>query len=193
MAERRSAYLDALHLLARREFSVAECRARLADKDHPADEIDAAIAHLLETGALDDERVARAYARTAVNIKGRGRLRVQRELQEKGIDRDIAAAALAEVFGDADERAMVARAIQKRLRGRTTVKDRAESARLYQYLMRQGFTPAAVMAALRKLRGGAPAWTTSRRARFRFRRFPLPASRFPLPASMTLIIRTQEP
>jgi regulatory protein len=152
--DRRSAYLDALHLLARRELSVDECRQRLLDKDHPAEDVDAAIAHLLETGGLDDARVARAYARTAVNIKGRGRLRVQRELNDKGIPRDVAAAALAEVFGDADERAMVARAIQKRLRGRTTVKDRAESARLYQYLMRQGFTPAAVMAALRKLRSG---------------------------------------
>ena len=154
MPDRRSAYLDALHLLARRELSVDECRQRLLDKDHPAEDIDAAIAHLLETGGLADARVARAYARTAVNIKGRGRLRVQRELNDKGIPRDVAAAALAEVFGDADERAMVARAIQKRLRGRTTVKDRAESARLYQYLMRQGFTPAAVMAALRKLRSG---------------------------------------
>jgi len=153
--DRRSAYLDALHLLARRELSVDECRQRLLDKDHRAEDIDAAIAHLLETGGLDDARVARAYARTAVNIKGRGRLRVQRELNDKGIPRDVAAAALAEVFGDADERAMVARAIQKRLRGRTTVKDRAESARLYQYLMRQGYTPAAVMAALRKLRSGS--------------------------------------
>ncbi len=155
MTERRSAYLDALHLLARREYSVAEVRARLIDKEHTGDDIDAAIAHLLETGGLDDARVARAYARTCVNIKGRGRLRVQRELNDKGISRDIAAAALAEVFGDADERSMVTRAIQKRLRGRTTIKDRAESARLYQYLMRQGYTPAAVMAALRKLRGGS--------------------------------------
>jgi regulatory protein len=153
VTERRSAYLDALHLLARRELAVAECRARLTDKDHPAKEIDAAVAHLIETGALDDQRVARAYARTALNVKGRGRLRVQRELQEKGIGKDIAAAAVAEVFGDADERTMVARAIQKRLRGRSVLKDRAESARLYQYLMRQGYTPAAVIAELRKIRG----------------------------------------
>jgi hypothetical protein len=31
------------------------------------------------------------------------------------------------------------------------VTDSAEHARLYQYLMRQGFTPAGVVAALRKL------------------------------------------
>ena len=153
MAEHRTAYLDALHLLARRELSVEEVRARLATKGHPGDEIDDAVARLLETGGLDDARVARAYARTAVNIKGRGRLRVQRELNEKGIARDVAAAALAEVFDDTDERSIVAKAIHKRLRGRTTVKDRAESARLYQYLMRQGYTPEAVIAGLRKLRG----------------------------------------
>jgi regulatory protein len=154
VTERRSAYLDGLHLLARRELSVTECRARLGDKEHPRDEIDAAIAHLIETGALDDQRVARAYARTALTVKGRGRLRVQRELHEKGISKEIVAEALAEVFGDADERTMVARAIRRRLRGRTTLKDRAESARLYQHLMRQGYTPAAVIGELRKLRGG---------------------------------------
>jgi regulatory protein len=153
VTDRRSAYLDALHLLARRELSVAECRARLTEKDHPRDEIDQAIEHLLETGALDDRRVARAYVRTALTVKGRGRLRIQRELQEKGISREIAAEALGETAGATDERAMVAKAIQKRLRGRTSIKDRAESARLYQYLMRQGFTPAAVIAELRKRRG----------------------------------------
>ena len=154
MADRRSAYLDALHLLARRELSVAECRARLLAKDHPPEEIDAAVAHLLETRALDDERVARAFARTALTVKGRGRLRVQRELQEKGIPRDTAAAALAEVFGDPDAPSLVAKAVKQRLHGRAP-RDRAESARLYQYLMRQGFTSATVMETLRKLPGGS--------------------------------------
>jgi regulatory protein len=154
VAERRSAYIDGLHLLGRRELSVAECRSRLADRDHDSEAIDAAIARLLEVGALNDARVARASARTSFTIKGRGRLRIARELQAKGIARDIADAALEEVFGDRDERALVASALNNRLRGRTTLKDRAESGRLYQYLMRQGFTPGAVMAELRALRSG---------------------------------------
>jgi regulatory protein len=148
-----SAYLDGLKLLARRELSVAGLRARLEDREHPSEEIDAAIAHLLETGALDDGRVARAHARTAVTVKGRGRLRVVRELAGMGIARDVAAEAAAEVFGELDERTLIERALQKKLRGRTRIADAAEHARLYQYLMRQGFTPAGVVAALRK-RGG---------------------------------------
>jgi regulatory protein len=148
-----SAYLDGLKLLARRELSVAGLRARLVDRDHAPDQIEAAIAHLLDTGALDDARVARAYARTAATVKGRGRLRVQRELHDMGIPRDVAAEALADVFGDLDERALIDRALKKKLRGRPRLTDRAEHARLYQFLMRQGFSPAAVIAALRKLGG----------------------------------------
>jgi regulatory protein len=149
-----SALTDALRLLAGRELSIAECRARLLDREHSRDDVDAAIAHLIETRALDDDRVANAYARTAVNVKGRGRLRVQRELYAKGIARDVATAAVANVFGDIDERTLVDRAIQKKLRHRGAPVTPAEHARLYQHLMRQGFTPSVVADALRKLRKG---------------------------------------
>jgi regulatory protein len=145
-----SAYLDGLRLLGRRELSVAQLRARLIDREHPSEEVEAAVAHLLETGALDDGRVARAFARTGVKVKGRGRLRVMRELHAMGIAKEVVAEALADVFGDLDERALVTQALQKKLRGRPRVASAAENARLYQYLMRLGFSPAAVVAALRK-------------------------------------------
>jgi SOS response regulatory protein OraA/RecX len=132
---------------------VAELRARLLDREHPAADVDAAIAHLLETRALDDERVARAYARTAATVKGRGRLRIMRELHAMGIAKEIVSAALADVFGDLDERTLIARALQKKLRGRPRIASAAEHARLYQYLMRQGFSPAVSMAGLRKVGG----------------------------------------
>jgi regulatory protein len=146
-----SAYTDGLSLLGRRELSVAQMRDRLADREYGAEEIDEAVARLLETGALDDRRVAGAYARTASKVKGRGRLRVTRELQAMGIARDVIADAVAEVFGDLDERALIQRAIDKKLRGGRKPSTRQERARLYQFLMRQGFTPAAVVAALKRI------------------------------------------
>jgi regulatory protein len=148
-----SAYSDALQLLARRELSEKQLRDRLVDRDHQGDEIDRVIAHLLESKALDDGRVARAYARTAAGVKGRGRLRVMRELSTMGIARDVANEALAEVFADVDERALIAKALQKKMRGRPRITNAAEHARLYQFLMRQGFTPAGITAALRKVGG----------------------------------------
>jgi regulatory protein len=147
-----SAYLDALHLLARRALTVSECRRRLLDRSHPAAEIDAAVAHLLETGGLDDSKLARAQARTALETKGRGRLRVLRELVARGVSNDVAAEAIGEVFGEQDERALVQRALQKKLRGRARPATRADYARLYQYLMRQGFTPSVVSAVLHEFR-----------------------------------------
>jgi regulatory protein len=152
----RSAYLDALHLLARRALTVAECRDRLSDRGHSAEQIDAALARLVENGTLDDGKLARAQARTAAEVKGRGRLRVLRELTARGVDKATAAEAVGDVFGDKDERALVARAIQKKLRGRTRPETRADYARLYQYLMRQGFTPSVVSAALQELQRSRP-------------------------------------
>jgi regulatory protein len=142
-------------MLARREHSVAEVRSRLADREHTPPDIDAAIERLLETRALDDHRVARAYARTASTVKGRGRLRIQRELQVMGIAREIASEAIADVFGDVDERALIDKAIQKKLRGGKKLVTMQERARVYQFLMRQGFTPAAVSLAMRRFGGSS--------------------------------------
>jgi regulatory protein len=144
-----SAYGDGLQMLARRELSTAQLRARLLDHDHNPEDVDAAIDQLKETGALDDARLARAYAQTALRVKGRGRLRIQRELSDMGIAREVAAAALADTFGDVDERGLIANALRKKLRSRNKIDSPAEYARVYQFLMRQGFSPAAVAAALR--------------------------------------------
>jgi SOS response regulatory protein OraA/RecX len=148
----RSAYLDALHLLAGRELTVKQLRDRLVDREHNREEVERAIEHLLESKALDDARVAAMYVRTAIKIKGRGRLRVQRELQEIGVERDVASDALAEAFGDVDERALIANAIKKKLRGKPKITTPAEYARVYQFLLRQGFSPDGVNAALRGYR-----------------------------------------
>jgi SOS response regulatory protein OraA/RecX len=71
-----------------------------------------------------------------------------------GIAGDVAAKALADAFGDTDERALITRALQKKLRGRPKIADAGEYARVYQFLMRQGFSPAAVTAALKAHRRG---------------------------------------
>jgi SOS response regulatory protein OraA/RecX len=59
----RSAYSVALTLLSARELSETQLRARLTRRQHDADDIDKAIAHLKADRTLDDHRVARALAR----------------------------------------------------------------------------------------------------------------------------------
>ena len=151
----RTAYVDGLRLLGRRELSVKQLRERLLDREHSVADVDRAIDLLLENRALDDARVAAAYVRTALKVKGRGRLRIRRELQEMGIAPDVAGTALAEAFGDVDERALITRAMQKKLRGKK-IGSPAEYARIFQYLMRQGFAPATITAVLRAARRPTP-------------------------------------
>lgn len=150
----RTAYVDALHMLGRRELSVQQIRDRLIEREHSRDDVDRAIELLIENKALDDARVAGAYVRTAIRIKGRGRLRIQRELQMMGISRDVAAEALADAFGEVDERTLIAKALQKKLRSNQQISTAAEYARVFQFLMRQGFSPASVTAVLRARRKG---------------------------------------
>jgi regulatory protein len=151
----RTAYIDGLHLLGRRELSVQQLRERLLDREHDREDVDRAVDLLIENKALDDARVAGAYVRTALKVKGRGRLRIQRELQVMGIPKEVAAEALAEAFGEVDERTLIAKALQKKLRGHQKIATPAEYARVFQFLMRQGFSPATVTAVLRRHRKGA--------------------------------------
>jgi regulatory protein len=150
----RTAYVDGLLLLGRRELSVQQLRDRLLDREHSREDVDRAIDLLLENKALDDARVASAFVRTALKVKGRGRLRIQRELQIMGIEKEVAVAALAEAFGEVDERSLIAKALEKKLRGNQKIATPAEYARLFQYLMRQGFSPATVTSVLRSRRKG---------------------------------------
>jgi regulatory protein len=151
----RTAYVDGLHLLGRRELSVQQLRERLLDREHDREDVDRAIDLLIENKALDDARVAGAYVRTALKVKGRGRLRIQRELQMMGIPKEVASEALAEAFGEVDERTLIAKALQKKLRGHQKIATPAEYARVFQFLMRQGFSPATVTAVLRRHRKGS--------------------------------------
>ena len=151
----RTAYVDGLQMLGRRELSAKQLRERLLEREHDKEDVERAIDLLIENKALDDARVAGAYVRTALKVKGRGRLRIQRELQMMGIDKEVAAAALADAFGDVDERALIAKALQKKLRGAQKIATPAEYARVFQFLMRQGFSPATVTAVLRRHRKGS--------------------------------------
>src|SRR4051794_28373003 len=146
------AYVTGLQLLARRELSEAQVRQRLVRRGYVPDEIDAAISQLLEERALDDRRVAAAIAHTETRVRGRGRLRVKRQIEAAGISTSLAQDAVDAVFGEIDSDALLAAALERRLRGRATIEDDREFQRLYRYLSTQGFESDRVLAILRSRR-----------------------------------------
>jgi len=148
------AHALAVRLLTRRDLSEAQLRARLLERVGPAD-AEAALARLKARGAVDDRRVAFAFARTAAGVKRRGPLRVRRELVAMGIEGALADEAVSAAFADTDDRALLDQAIERRLRGRPLDDPRAV-ARLAGALLRQGYARDAVAAALRRRRLALP-------------------------------------
>jgi regulatory protein len=141
-----SARLAALRLLGRREYTASEIAERLLAKGHPAEAVASAIAALRADRTLDDARVAHGHVRTASAIKGRGRLRIRRELEARGIDKGIIESATAELTKE-DERTAIERFVQRRTSGRSL--DQAARRRLYQQLIRRGFPADTVMRVLK--------------------------------------------
>jgi SOS response regulatory protein OraA/RecX len=131
-------------------LSIQQLRSRLRARGCDAADVDTTIARLSANGTIDDGRVAQTLARHHAEVRHRGRARVTRELEAVGIDRETARGAVHAAFGDLDEAALLDRAIAKRLRGR--IHDLAQFRRLYAYLLRQGFSSASALRAL-KARG----------------------------------------
>ena len=145
----RDAYIDALKMLGRRELSEAQVRQRLARRGHAPDAVDAAVTRLRAERAIDDARVAEAIVRTQSSIRGRGKLRVLRQIESAGIAEATARRAVDEVFGGLNSDALLEAWLAKRLRGHQQVADEAEFARLYRYLIGQGFEPDRIILALK--------------------------------------------
>jgi regulatory protein len=137
--------------LARRELSTAQIRGRLARRQVPADEIEHVITRLTADRTLDDQRVALAAARTEATIRRRGRRRILQRLQQMGIAPGTAADAVAAVFDEVDEQALLDQALARQLRGAPVGRlDAATAARVVRRLVAQGFEASAVSARLRR-------------------------------------------
>jgi SOS response regulatory protein OraA/RecX len=144
------AYTTALRLLASRELSAAQLRAKLLRRRFEPDAVEAAIDTLSRDGSLDDGRVARAAARLEASVRHRGRARVVQRVRQLGIAPDVVQAAVAEVFADVDEAMLLDRALERRLRGAELQSlDRRALSRLVRSLLSQGFSSPAIQARLR--------------------------------------------
>jgi regulatory protein len=139
-------------MLGRRELSEQQVRQRLARKQYSQDDIDEAVARLRAERAINDQRVAEAIARMETGIRKRGKVRVRIQLERAGIAKETARTAIDDVFGAIDDDALLQSSLQKRLRGRDTIADDREFARLFRYLIGQGFESDRVMKALKTYR-----------------------------------------
>jgi SOS response regulatory protein OraA/RecX len=128
-------------------LSRAELTARLIHRGFIRDDVEAALDRLAESQALDDRRAAFAHVRTASRLKGRGRRRIQHELEARGFLRDVVREALAEIPPD-DDLDAIRRFVDRK---RRTLDDTPQGRRrLFNQLVRRGFSAEMISRVLKK-------------------------------------------
>ncbi len=130
----------AVAALARREHSRTELERKLLRHLHEGEaaaDISQALDRLRDRGLLSDQRMAVALARTR-GLRY-GRLRIQHELQRRGVDRDTIAAALP----PPEDESATALALWQRKFGRPPA-NAHERARQGRFLAARGFAPAII-------------------------------------------------
>lgn len=142
-APRRSAYDRALEMLARREHSQRELRARLDRNGYDEVDADAALARLHDQNYQSDTRFAEMLLRSRV-AQGYGPRRIRAELATHGVS---AAAAQALLAASATDWLALATAQLRRHFGSAGTRAVAERARRAQYLLRRGFDASTVRSA----------------------------------------------
>jgi regulatory protein len=138
----------ALTLLSRRDYTSSELADRLTDKGYEPAAVAGAVADLTSRGLLDDRRTAAAHVRRAAAIKGRGRVRISRELTARGLSRDIIDEAVSAVARE-DELVAI-RKILARKRWPANP-SHLERQRMYRHLLGRGFPADLIGRALGRL------------------------------------------
>lgn len=131
----------AINLLSYKPRSLAEMRARLMEKDWAEEAVvDQVLARLEELGYLNDEEFAANFANSRLTAKPVGRSRLRRDLQRKKLQSETIENTLDEAYEQQSEDELIERAISKRLRLKGAPATREESKRLFDYLIRRGFS-----------------------------------------------------
>jgi regulatory protein len=134
-------YDRALNLLALRARSATELQRSLIRRGEPPDQVETAIQRLLRAGFLDDASFARQFTRSRVLGAGLSRRRLSTELARRGVARQIADAAIEDVFGEesVDEAGTLERVARKKLKMLARLDQPTQRRRLYAYLARRGY------------------------------------------------------
>ncbi|MCD5343745.1 recombination regulator RecX [Arthrobacter sp. AK04] len=117
---------------------------KLAERNIPDDVAEAVLDRFQEARLINDADFADMWVRSRSQSRKLAKGALRRELAEKGIDQDTAAAAL-EQLTDADEEAAARQLVERKLRPGTDFQDRAErdkaTRRLASMLARKGYQP----------------------------------------------------
>ena len=134
-------YDYALNLLSARAYTVRNLRRKLTQKGFDPAESDEAIERLLEKGYLDDAKFASEFARQCLVAGGASIRRVEQQLAQRGIARDVAKVAAALVVEEegVDPAATMEKIAVKKLASMGGLEPLVKRRRLFGFLVRKGY------------------------------------------------------
>ncbi|GAI91153.1 unnamed protein product, partial [marine sediment metagenome] len=138
----------ALKFLEYRERSEQEIRKRMAKKEYDGRLIKETIEFLKNHNLLNDRRFARMWTESRLR-RNYGRWKVQADLNEKGIDREIIEEVLRESYSNVDEIQIALDLIQKKWPFLKEGND-APLRRVSDFLKRRGFSFEVIAEAIRQ-------------------------------------------
>jgi regulatory protein len=144
-----------LRQLAMAPRSRAQLEQKLAQRDCPADVAAAVLDRMTEVGLIDDEAYALMLVRSHRAGRGLAKRALARELRTKGIEDDLAEAAL-DSISDADDRDLARALVDKKLRAMHGLGIQVQTRRLAGMLARKGYSPSLAYAVIRESIADAP-------------------------------------
>lgn len=152
-ADVEAAFRTAVRALERRSFARADLARRLRRKGHAGAAVEAALERAASLRLLDDADYALHYVATRA-ARGRGPLRLTRDLLAMGVERRLIDQALAAHFDEAADRsAMPLQLATKRAAQLGALPREVKRRRVLAYLARRGFTGHDVGELVRKVVG----------------------------------------
>jgi regulatory protein len=126
-------------------------RLRAEEGEAGARAIDAVVVRLKELNYLSDVRFAEDYTRVRKEHEKFGRRRVQQDLMQKGVGKELVSSTLETAYVDVDEVALARQYIaRKRMKQPSGEKAQKETVRTMNRLLRAGFSSRAVYKVLRE-------------------------------------------
>ena len=149
----------ALRELARRPLTRAEVGSRLRAAGHDGAVLDDALDRLEAIGYVDDLVLALDYIVTRANRLGHSRRKLLRDLERRGVDREVARSAWNRALdqGDVRPEALLRRRVAKELERSGGTLDPKAYRRVYNALLRAGFDAASIVGELSPHRSDHPA------------------------------------
>jgi regulatory protein len=145
----------AVKTLAARAQSTGEMRRKLRLRAERAADVEDTLSRLRDRGYLSDKRFAESYAGFRLENQGLGKSRVLRDLRQRQVSSSLAEGAVARIYRDVDEMALIASFIERKFHPKTTLAEDFEDPRrlasAYRKLIRAGFSSANVILALKRI------------------------------------------